>query len=124
MQILYVAIGGGLGAVARYLMSEYVGRLHSTPMPWGTFFVNISGAVLIGILFVLISEKDVLHADLKFLLMTGVLGGFTTYSAFSLESFRLLENGQILLASGYMLGTTLVCLLGVWLGVITTRSLL
>lgn len=124
MQILYIALGGALGAVARYVLSQTVDNVHTSFIPWGTFSVNLLGALLIGALFVIISEKQLIHADFKYLLIVGVLGGFTTYSSFSLENFRLIEEGHLLVALSYMLGTTASCLLGVWAGVYSARALL
>jgi len=124
MQLFYIAIGGAAGSVSRYLLSQYVDSTHNTAVPWGTFSVNLLGALLIGSLFVIIHEKQLIHADFKYLLMVGVLGGFTTYSSFSLENFRLIEQGHLLIALSYMLGTTATCLAGVWLGVLSARALL
>ncbi len=124
LQLFYIAFGGALGALARFGLSQLINGLHVSRVPWGTLTVNLVGSVIIGVVFVMIVEKQLLHSDFKHLLVAGFLGAFTTYSTFSLESFQLIEEGHMMLAFLYMLSTTGVCLLGVWLGIYLTRSLL
>ena len=124
IHLAYIAVGGALGAVSRYLMTLYVDNLHEGRVPWGTLTVNLVGSLIIGIIFVVIVEKELIHSDFRHLLVAGFLGAFTTYSTFSLESFRLIEDGYLLLAALYILSTTGVCLLGVWLGIYLSRALL
>ncbi len=105
MGFLYVAIGGALGAVARYGMVQLVMRLHAHPFPLGTMLVNILGALLIGI-----ALSSLQHDAIKLLLVTGVLGGFTTFSAFSWDAVQLLQQGAYGQAALYITGSVVLCL--------------
>ena len=124
IQIVYIAAGGALGALARYLMSEWVDKLYVGRVPWGTLSVNFVGSVLIGLIFVVIVEKQLIHTDFKHFLVAGFLGAFTTYSTFSLDSFRLIEDGHFMIAFLYVISTTGICLLGVCLGIYLMRYIL
>lgn len=121
MPVLYVALGGALGSVARFWISRLMESMPASAFPWATLVVNITGSFLIGILFVAIIERAILAADLRYLLMVGLLGGFTTYSAFSLETMLMLDRGQLLFASGYVLATVMGCLAAVWSGIRLTQ---
>lgn len=124
MPAIYVAIGGALGALARYWMTQMINSFWQSSFPWATIAINIIGSLCIGILFVAISERAVLHADFRYLLMIGLLGGFTTYSAFSLETILLIEKGDLLIAFSYILSTVIICLAAVWLGIKASRFFL
>jgi CrcB protein len=103
-QMLIVAAGGALGSVARYRLSGWV--LHQTldwRFPLGTFVVNVVGCLLVGVLAGLAIRQDFFSTDVRLLLFTGVMGGFTTFSAFGLETFYLLRRGEYLIAGGNML---------------------
>jgi CrcB protein len=108
--LLFIAVGGAGGAVARYLASNWVHSLWETRMPLGTLLVNLLGSALIGIIYVLI-ERQVVHPDWRGVLMVGFLGAFTTFSTFSLETIHLLEKGQLLLAAAYVTLSVLLCVL-------------
>ena len=120
---LFIAIGGALGAVGRYWLMLTVERLNPGPFPVGTFIVNVIGSLLIGVLFVVLSEKIQLAAHLRPLLMIGFLGALTTFSTFSLDAFLLIEQGHIATAITYLLASVLVCLLAVSAGIGLTRLL-
>jgi len=120
---LFIAIGGALGAVGRYWLMLTVERLNPGPFPVGTFIVNVLGSLLIGVLFVVLSEKIQLAAHLRPLLMIGFLGALTTFSTFSLDAFLLIEQGHIATAVTYLLASVLVCLLAVSAGIGVTRLL-
>ena len=122
--MMYIALGGALGASVRFVCSAYIGAIYVGKLPIGTFFVNVTGSLLIGVIFVLLTEKGLIHQDLKNFLVVGLLGSFTTYSTFSLDAFHLFEMGQYPLAAVYVLSTTIVCLLGVFSGIYLTRALL
>jgi len=115
--ILNIAAGGALGAVLRYLSTQGAARLFGAGFPWGTLFVNVLGGFLMGLAVVWFVEKG---GRVSPLLMTGLLGGFTTFSAFSLDAIRLFENGRPLVAGGYILGSVALslgaCGVGIWLG--------
>lgn len=115
--LLLVALGGALGSVARFKVSGWV--LHhgaSVLFPAGTFLVNVAGCLLIGILAGLAAKYDALSADTRLFLFTGVLGGFTTFSAFGLETFFLLRKGEFAVAGAYVVLSVLAGLLVLWLG--------
>ena len=120
--LIYVGIGGAIGAISRYSIYEWLNQLHPQKLYLATFIVNFAGSILVGILFVLAMEKGVISTEARHLLIVGFLGAFTTYSAFSLDTIRLLENGQIGLAGLYVLGTTATCIIGAGLGIYGTRS--
>jgi CrcB protein len=97
MNLLLIALGGALGSVARYLSCEAITKLtiSSAKFPWGTFLVNIIGSLLAGILYYFVIKNfDSFDPRLKNFLLAGFLGGFTTFSAFSLDFFRLTQAGQ------------------------------
>jgi CrcB protein len=115
--ILAVGLGGAAGSVARYLLSGFV--LHHTldwRFPLGTFLVNVVGCLVAGLLGGLVVKHDLFSADTRLFLFAGVLGGFTTFSAFGLETFYLLRRGEVLVAGGYVASSVLVGLFVLWLG--------
>lgn len=111
--VLHVALGGAIGSVLRHLAVQALGA------PWATLVVNVLGSFAIGVLFVALGPK-LTHAPL---LMTGLLGGFTTFSAFSLDTLRLVEAGQSVQAAGYVAGSVVLSLIAVALGVALARGL-
>ena len=115
--ILLVALGGAVGSVARYKLSGLV--LHHTldwRFPAGTFAVNVAGCLVAGILAGLAEKHHVLSADARLLLFTGVLGGFTTFSAFGLETMHLLKRGDIAMAGANVVLSVVAGLVALWLG--------
>jgi len=115
-----VALGGGFGAACRYMISTTLMRGTVNSFPLGTFAVNLLGCLLIGFWAGLAVRHAWLNGDLRLLLVTGVLGGFTTFSAFGLESLQLMRQGDVGLAGVYVGGSTVLGLalvvLGWWLG--------
>ena len=107
--LLFIALGGASGAVARYLLANWVHALWEGKLPLGTLLVNMIGSFAIGIIYVLLVERQMIHADWRGVLMVGFLGAFTTFSTFSLETIALLEAGHTLPALSYMLGSALLC---------------
>lgn len=115
--ILLVALGGAIGSVARYKLSGYV--LHHTidwRFPAGTFAVNVIGCLVAGVLAGLAERHDILTPDARLLLFTGVLGGFTTFSAFGLETMILLKRGELVIASANIVLSVAAGLAALWLG--------
>ncbi len=123
MHWLMVALGGALGSMARYAMVSYVTPLVDSRVPWGTFVVNALGSFLIGVAFVLLTEKSLLAAEWRLFFMTGVLGGFTTFSAFSLEMLHLWQAGHTTHALGYALLSLVAGVLMVWAGMVLTQKM-
>ncbi|MDQ3589939.1 MAG: fluoride efflux transporter CrcB [Actinomycetota bacterium] len=125
MNVLLVAIGGGLGAAARYLAGVWIVALLGAGFPWGTFFVNVTGSFLIGIVLVLV-EGGTLPAEARLFFAVGILGGYTTFSSFSYETLQLVNGGGNVVGPVLFntLGQVLTGLLAVYLGVVVGRVLL
>lgn len=122
-ELLAIALGGAMGAVARYLLGESITAYLGEAFPWGIFMVNALGSLAIGILFVLLVEQYPDSGIWRSLLIVGFLGAFTTFSTFSLQTLALLETGRWLVAVTYSFGSLVTCLVGVALGVWLTRRL-
>jgi CrcB protein len=110
---LLVAFGSGLGGAARLWVSTLVGRGAGTTFPWGTLAVNVLGCLAVGFLAALFEPASPLHVrqDLRVLLVIGVLGGFTTFSAFSLEALLLIQRGAVAAATAYVVASVALGLL-------------
>ncbi len=104
MKVFYVGLGGFLGSAMRYLVSVYSARLFGTQFPYGTLIVNVGGGFLIGLITGISLSTDLISPDLKLFLVTGIIGGFTTFSTFSNETAGLLAAGS------YSLGVLNICL--------------
>ncbi|MEY3607684.1 MAG: hypothetical protein RLZZ447_472 [Verrucomicrobiota bacterium] len=111
--LLFVALGSALGGAARFLLAGWVGARLDGPFPWGTLLVNVSGSALIG---ALAAREELLTPEARQFLMAGVLGGFTTFSSFSLQTLRLAQDGDWGRAAGNVLGSLCLCLAGVAVG--------
>ena len=121
---VWVAIGGAAGSCLRYAVSLLLGHFSvAHGFPAATFTANALGSFGLGVLFVLAEDRTWFGADLRLLLGTGVMGGFTTYSTFNLESIALMQNGAWTRAALYMGGTVLICLGAGVLGVVVGRAL-
>ena len=116
--ILFVGLGGAAGSILRYLVSVLTGRMMSSihPFPIGTFIVNMVGCLLVGCLLGVFEQRQLVDSQLKFLLITGFCGGFTTFSAFSAETIRLFESGHIILGILYVIISVLFGLFVAWAG--------
>jgi CrcB protein len=123
MPYLAVAVGGALGAMARYWMYNAWQKLAEHSFPYITLLVNVFGSLLIGVVFVLLVERGALSLEWRNVISVGFLGGFTTFSTFSLDALSLLEQGEIALALLYVLASVLVCILAAWLGLTVTRMM-
>jgi CrcB protein len=119
--LLFIALGGAGGALARHWLSNAVHASAQSHFPFGTLSVNMLGSFGIGIAYVLIIERGLVHPDWRSVAMVGFLGAFTTFSTFSLETIALMENGQTLHAFGYVLLSVALCLLAVWFAMALTR---
>ncbi|WHZ35547.1 fluoride efflux transporter CrcB [Sagittula sp. MA-2] len=118
--LLQVALGGALGASARYMTGLGMARLMGKGFPWGTLTVNIVGSFAMGVLVVVLAHLG--GNRLAPLLMTGVLGGFTTFSAFSLDAVTLYERGQLGIAALYVGASVVVSIAALFAGLLLARS--
>ena len=122
--IIFIALGGASGAVSRHLLATWVHELLPGKLPLGTLLVNVSGSLAIGVIYVLLVERQLLHTDWRSVLMVGFLGAFTTFSTFSLETITLMEAGHTLHALAYMFGSAMLCVLVAGLAMQVTRALI
>ncbi len=115
---LWIGLGSALGGMARHGCSDLAARYFGTAFPWGTLFVNVTGSLLIGFLASLTVDDGrlLLAPDARAFLMVGLCGGFTTFSALSLETLNLARDGQWIAASGNVVLTVVICLLAVGMG--------
>lgn len=121
-KLVLVALGGACGASLRYLCTTAAMRL-AGDTAWGTLFVNVVGSFLMGIAAILLVERFVdVGPRLLPLLTVGLLGGFTTFSAFSLDAVRLFEDGRVMLAAGYVLGSVVLSILALFAGLVLARA--
>ena len=123
MHWLSIAIGGAMGAMARYWVGSYLLPISSYKFPYATFSVNVAGSLLMGILYVLIVERGGLPDQARHLLMVGFLGAFTTFSTFSLDAISLWQNGGQTMAFIYVFSTVISCLLAIIVAIWLTRLL-
>ncbi|MBV2184220.1 MAG: fluoride efflux transporter CrcB [Rhizobium sp.] len=123
-QVLLVALGGAFGSVCRYLVGLGALRLMGPSFPWGTLTVNVAGSFAIGVLAELIVARFGASAELRLLLITGFLGGFTTFSAFTLDAVTLFERGASLAATTYLVVSIVASIAAAIAGVGLMRSLL
>ena len=122
--IFLIGTGGFVGSILRYLLSGYAQQLSkSIQFPFGTLAVNVLGCALVGLLAELADHRGVLSGETRTFLIVGLLGGFTTFSAFGNETMNLLRDGELWLAGGNIVGHILLSLVAVWLGY-STASLI
>ena len=123
MRMLWIFVGGGLGSLARYGMAGWVQNSAGAAFPWGTLAVNASGCFGIGLLATLLAERSAAGPELRLFLLVGILGGYTTFSTFGLESLRLFESGDWWRGAANVLGSMTASLVGVFAGALLGRSL-
>lgn len=120
--VIGVGIAGAAGALLRWGISVWVGR-RFPGFPWGTLVINVTGSFLLGLLFVVLTERSTASPALRVSLTTGLLGAYTTFSTFSLETVRLVEDGAVGAAAANVAASLALGLVGVWLGVSLGRAL-
>jgi len=123
MHYLLVFIGGGLGSTLRHIINLVSGRVLGTAFPYHTFIINITGSIVMGLIAGYFAFKGEASQPWRLFLMTGVLGGYTTFSAFSLDAALLYERGAIGLALGYVIGSVVLSILGLFAGLALVRHL-
>lgn len=124
MKYLYIAFGGATGSLLRHVSSTWLsGYMINSRFPWGTFIVNLTGSLIIGLLAG-INQLNPMSPTTRLFLFTGLLGGFTTYSAYALETFSLLRENQNALAISYVLSTSVLGILFSGLGYLLSQHLL
>ena len=124
IQILFVGVGSFIGGVLRYLLSTWIHRILDNPwFPYGTLTVNVLGCLVIGFLAGLAETRSVFTSGARLFLFVGILGGFTTYSSFAIETFSLARDTQSLAAATNIALQLILGLTGVWTGNVLARSL-
>lgn len=118
-----IALGGAFGALARYWVSTGVYAAAGKGFPYGTLFVNVIGSLAMGFLYIWLIERLVVSAEWRAALLVGVLGAFTTFSAFSIETLNLLEEGAVLKAGLNVVASVVLCILAAWIGVVIARQI-
>ena len=121
-KLILIALGGAVGALARYGLSFVVHSVLGRGFPYGTLSVNVVGSIGMGLIYALAVERGALTPDLRTGLMVGLLGAFTTFSTFSMETLGLLETGEPLKAAINVLLSVLLCIVGCWAGVMLGRQ--
>jgi fluoride exporter len=121
-QLLLIAAGGATGAVLRFLVSGWVYAMLGRDFPYGTLVVNVFGSLIMGLCFALMVERMISGPEWRALIMIGLLGAFTTFSTFSIETLNLLEDGELLKAFSNMMLSVVLCLLSAWVGLAIGRQ--
>lgn len=124
MIVLYVGAGGAIGAIARYVLSSQIALRFQQDFPLGTFTVNILGSLLMGVIIEYLVKTMPHSLELRAFLVVGILGGFTTFSAYSLEAITLIENGSYNIAATYIIGSVLLSIVAVFVGLLCARIVL
>lgn len=122
-QLIFIALGGSVGAVMRFVVSSNIHRLAGREFPYGTLSVNVIGSLFMGFLYIILIERSSLSAEWRSLLIIGFLGAFTTFSTFSIETLNLLESGEFLKAASNILLSVILCITAAWLGMLIGRQM-
>lgn len=123
MQLIYIGIFGGLGCMARFLASDWAYQLAGRGLPYGTLLVNIVGSFLLGFLMTFGLRTTLVSPELRIGLSVGFMGGFTTFSTFSYETLKLLEEGSVWQAGVNIVLNVFLCLLFALLGMLLARQI-
>jgi len=124
LKFAIIAAGGALGAVLRYLISGGVSRFAEGIFPWGTFAVNVSGAFVIGLFWEFFEENFFVSNDMRLFLFIGILGAYTTFSTYSLESLNLIRDGEFLPALLNIFLNNVFCIAFVFAGIVVSRLII
>jgi CrcB protein len=123
LPLVLIAIGGAAGATTRYVVDTWVSERAGGAFPWGTFVINISGSLILGLLFALAVERGVLPASVRGPLLIGFIGAYTTFSTLMLESWRLIESGAVVLGLANLVGSSVIGMVAVVGGLMLGRAL-
>ena len=123
MNLVGIAIGGAIGSVLRYLIQVQSNHWFGSEFPYGTFIVNVVGSLLIGFLSFVLVERVSVPEEIRFAILVGVLGGFTTFSTFSLDTLNFILQGNYSVAMGNVLLNVGICLLACFLGLSLARAI-
>jgi CrcB protein len=121
--LLLIALGGAAGATARYLVDSWVAQRAVGAFPWGTLIVNLSGSLVLGLLFALAVERGLLPAPSRAPVLVGFIGAYTTFSTLMLESWRLIEGGAVALGLANLVGSSAAGIVAVVAGLMIGRAL-
>jgi CrcB protein len=119
--IIYIGLGGAIGSVFRYLTSVLVSKYWNQSFPLATFLTNVLGCFIIGIIIGLLEKNNLANGNLKWFLVTGFCGGYTTFSTFGIESHSLLQSNQSLLAFSYIALSVVLGIFAVWFGLFVSK---
>ena len=122
--LLLVALGGAIGASFRHLSGMAALRILGAGFPWGTLFVNVFGSLIMGLFIAWLSKKSGVSNELRLFVATGILGGFTTFSAFSLDVANLFERGDVMGTASYVMASVVLSVAAVFMGLWFGRAML
>jgi CrcB protein len=123
MQLIFIAIGGAIGAVLRFLVSGWIYGITTVEFATGTLFVNVLGSFFLGFLGTLFSEKLIISPNIKGFITIGILGAFTTFSTFTFESMKFFQNREYMYFFLNIVGSLILGLIAVWLGIILAEKI-
>lgn len=123
MPLLLIGLGGFAGAITRYVIDGAVSERTAGAFPFGTLVINVSGSFILGLLFALTTDRAILPAEIRSPVLIGFIGAYTTFSTWMLESWRLVESGVVALALANLLGSVVLGIVAVGLGLLVGRSI-
>jgi fluoride exporter len=121
LKLLLVMLGGAMGAASRFFLANLVSERYATIFPLGTFIINVTGSFLIGVLMMLFLNRTGFNANWRLFLVTGILGGYTTFSSFEWETFAVIRSGASFIALIYVISSVILGLGAVWLGALISN---
>lgn len=123
MPLVLIALGGAAGAASRYLVDQWIAQRATGAFPWGTLLVNLSGSLVLGVLFALAIERGALPASIRAPILIGFIGAYTTFSTLMLESWRLIEDGALVLGLMNLVGSSVLGIVAVVAGLLLGRAI-